>query len=210
MSVEEKSEAVEQTSADEDTPSETAAEQESTADPDTVASGPSVIAKTRGFAITRWKGLLLTAVLAAAAVFTGVLYFTSFRTGQQTDSAAEQVAIDAASTSTVALLSYSPDTLDRDMERARTLMTGEFETYYGKFSAEVVAPAVRERGITASAQVLNAAVMEMAPDSAKVLIFLNQETVSRDRPEPALTASSVVVSMARSDGQWRISALDPV
>ncbi len=71
-------------------------------------------------------------------------------------------------------------------------------------------PPCGKRGIKASAHVLDAALMEMHPDSAKVLLFLNQETTSRDRPEPALTASSVVVSLTKSDGTWLISALDPV
>ncbi len=159
---------------------------------------------------SRRKGMLLTVPVVAAAVFATVVYLTGFRQIQQTDAVAEQVAVDAASSATVALLSYSPETLDRDMERAQSLMAGEFLTYYGRFTAEVVAPAVRDRGITANAQALNSALMEMEPDSAKVLVFLNQETTSRDRPEPSLTASSVVVSLAKSDGKWLISALDPV
>lgn len=174
------------------------------------AGSPGVAVRARSFLANRWKGLALTALLLAAAAFASVLYVASFRPGQQTDAAAEQVVIDSASTATVTLLSYAPDTLDRDLQRAQELMAGEFLTYYSKFSNEVVAPAVRERGIKASAQVLDAAVMEMHPDSAKVLLFLNQETTSRDRPEPAPTASSVVVSLTKADGNWLISALDPV
>ncbi|WP_234807784.1 hypothetical protein [Mycolicibacterium bacteremicum] len=182
--------------------------EEAEARPTAGSSGLAV--RVRSLLTTRWKGLTLTASLAAAAVFASALYVTSFWPGQQTDAAAEQVVIDSASTATVTLLSYAPDTLDRDLQRAQELMSGEFLTYYGKFSNEVVAPAVRERGIKASAKVLDVAVMEMHPDSAKVLLFLNQETTSRDRPEPALTASSVVVSMTKADGNWLISALDPV
>lgn len=167
-------------------------------------------AKARSSVISRWKGILLAVPLLVAAVLATVLYFNTFRPSQRTDAAAEQVAIDAASSATVALLSYSPETLDRDMQRAQSLMTGEFQTYYGKFTNDVVAPAVRERGIKASAQVLNSGVVEMRPDTAKVLVFLNQETVSRDRPEPSLIASSVVVSLTNIDGKWLISALDPV
>lgn len=169
-----------------------------------------VAAKARLLVTSRWKGILLTVLLAAATAIATVLYFDTFRPGQRTGAAAEQVAIDAASSATVALLSYSPDTLDRDMERAQSLMSGEFHTYYGKFTTDVVAPAVRERGIKASAQVMNSAVMEMQPDAAKILVFLNQETVSRERPEPSLIASSVVVSLTKIDGKWLISALDPV
>ncbi|TQK27316.1 hypothetical protein [Arthrobacter sp. SLBN-53] len=207
MSVQENTESVETTDIDQQAVDETAAEQESTA-PTPGKSG--IFARTRGFVTARWKGLALTVMLLAAAGFAGALYLTSFRPSQLTDAASEQAAVDAASSSTLALLSYSPETLDRDMERAKTLTTGEFQTYYTKFTAEVVAPAVRERGIMAGAQVLNAAVMEIQPDNAKVLLFLNQETASKDRPEPSLATSSVVVSITKTDGDWRISALDPV
>lgn len=158
----------------------------------------------------RWKGIALTVLTLAAVTLATVLYITEYRPSRQTDHAAQQVAVDAASSATVALLSYSPETLDQDLARAQTLMTGEFLTYYGKFSADIVAPAVRDKGITARAQALNAALMDLTPTTAKVLVFLNQETTSRDRPEPSLTASSVVVTLDRVDTVWLISALDPV
>lgn len=183
---------------------------EAVVEEDDVQPPRTVAVESRVWVASRWKGIALTALVLAAAVLASVLYVNDFRPSRQTDAVAEQVAIDAASSATVALLSYSPETLDRDMDRARSLMAGEFLTYYGKFTAEVVAPAVRERGIKASAQVLNSALMEMQPNTAKVLIFLNQETVSRDRPDPALTASSVVVSLVKADDNWLISALDPV
>ncbi|MGK2868105.1 MAG: hypothetical protein ACSLFA_15930 [Mycobacterium sp.] len=177
----------------------------------TAESGLSASAGAPWSKVTaRWKGIALTVLVVAAAALASVLYVTEYRPSRQTDEAARQAVVNAASTATVVLLSYAPETLDRDMERARTLMSGDFLTYYGKFSSEVVAPAVRDKGIKASAQVLSAAPMEMTPDTAKVLLFLNQETLSRDRPEPALTASSVVVTLDKVDGHWLIAALDPV
>jgi len=158
----------------------------------------------------RWKGITLTVLVLAAAALATVLYVGDYRPARHTDPAAQQMVLDAASAATVAVLSYAPETLDRDLERARTLMAGDFLTYYGKFSAEVVAPAVRDKGIKANAQVLNSGLTEMTPTTAKVLMFLNQETVSRDRPEPALTASTVVVTLDKVDGNWLIAALDPV
>ena len=144
-----------------------------------------------------------------AAVLTTV-YLTQDQVMRQTGAAVEQAAVAAASSGTVALLSYAPDTIDADLATAKSQMTGEFLTYYGKFTTDVVAPAVRDRGVKASARAVDAAVMEIRPTEAKVLVFLDQETVSRDRPEPAYTASSVIVSLAKVDGEWLISAFDPV
>ncbi|BBX12828.1 hypothetical protein MNVM_19090 [Mycobacterium novum] len=177
---------------------------------DEPTAAPGLAARTTAALIARWQILALAALLSSATVLAGVLYATAHRPDRQSDAAAAQSAIDAASSGTVALLSYAPETLDRDMDRARALMTGGFSTYYGKFTTDVVAPAVRTKGIKASAQVLNAALMEIRSNEAKVLVFLNQETVSRDRPEPALTASSVVVSLTKTNNEWLVSALDPV
>lgn len=178
-----------------------------TADP---APARGAAGKVRAALAVRWRAIAVGALLLVAAALASVLYFTVYRTDQRSDPAAVQRAVDAASSGTVTLLSYAPDTLDRDMDRARSVMTGEFLNYYGKFSADVVAPAVRDKGIKAAAQVMNAAPMEVGPDTAKVVVFLNQETVSRARPQPALTASSVVVSLTKVNGTWLISGLDPV
>nr|WP_232006399.1 hypothetical protein [Mycobacterium sp. 852013-50091_SCH5140682] len=146
----------------------------------------------------------------SSASSAAALYFTQYRVAHETGAVAVKGVVEAASTGTVALLSYAPETLDKDLATARALMVGDFLTYYGKFTSDVVAPAVRDKGIRASAQVVRAAMMEIHPESAKVLIFLNQETVSKERPDPALTASSVVVSLTKLDGKWLISAFDPV
>lgn len=176
--------------------------------PDATAAVPA--GRAEWLLTARRTPLFLGFVLAVAAVATTALYVIAYRPVQETDDAASEAAVRAASSATVALLSYAPETLDQDMERARTLMSGEFLNYYGKFTADVVAPAVRTKGIKATAQVVNAGLMEIRPNDAKVLVFLNQETVSRERPEPAFTASTVVVSLAKVDAQWRISAFDPV
>lgn len=182
--------------------------QADSADEQTAARG--LAARTTAALTVRWKMLALAAFLSVATVLAGVLYATVHRPDRQSDTAAAQSAVDAASSGTVGLLSYAPETLDRDMDRARTLMTGGFLTYYGKFTNDVVAPAVRTKGIKASAQVLNAALMEIRSNEAKVLVFLNQETVSWDRPEPARTASTVVVSLTKTGNEWLVSALDPI
>lgn len=159
---------------------------------------------------SRWRWVLVLVLLVGSAAVLTTVYLTQYLVDRQTGAAAEQAAVAGASSGTVALLSYAPETIDADLATAKSQMTGDFLTYYGKFTTDVVAPAVRDRGVKASARVVSAALMEINPTDAKVLVFLNQETVSRDRPEPAFTASSVIVSLAKIDGKWLISAFDPV
>ncbi|MEB3021774.1 hypothetical protein [[Mycobacterium] crassicus] len=175
-----------------------------------VVPTPGVVGRTKALLAARPKPFFLGLILAVTAVLATMLYVTAYRPIQQSGDAAGDAVVRAASSATVALLSYGPETLDQDIERSRVLMSGEFLTYYSKFTTDVVAPAVRTKGIKATAQVMNAGLMEIRPNDAKVLVFLNQETVSRERPEPALTASCVVVSLAKVDNEWRVSALDPV
>lgn len=177
---------------------------------DTKVSTPGAVGRLKAVLTPRRKQLFLGLILAVAALLATVVYVTTYRPIQQSGDVAGDAAVRAASSATVALLSYTPETLDQDIERSRGLMSGDFLTYYSKFTSDVVAPAVRTKGIKAAAQVVNAGLMEIRSNDAKVLVFLNQETVSRDRPEPALTASSVVVSLAKIDAKWLISALDPV
>jgi Mce-associated membrane protein len=160
--------------------------------------------------LARWRFVLLTVAIVTAVGFAGGLFFFQYRPDQQTDDAARQVAITAASEGAVALLSYSPDDVDRDVAAATTHLTGEFLRYYRDFSRQYVAPAVRQRGVKASATVLRAAVSELHPDSAAVLLFIHQTTSSREHPEPALTSSNVRVTLTKLDGSWLISKFEPI
>jgi Mce-associated membrane protein len=49
----------------------------------------------------------------------------------------------------------------------------------------------------------------MHPGYAKVLVFINQSTTTKDRPEPTVVASSVLVTVNLTDGKWLISAFQP-
>lgn len=158
----------------------------------------------------RWR-LILTVLIAATSVgLAVVLYVTQYRTDVQTDGAAASAAVRAASEGTVALLSYQPDSVDTDLTAAKTHLTGEFLTYYGKFSDEILLPAARERAVRSEAAVVRAAEAEIHPDTAKVLVYVNQTTTSRERPDASQTASSVMVSLTKVGERWLISAFDPI
>ena len=58
------------------------------------------------------------------------------------------------------LLSYSPDNLDKDLDAAKSHLTGDFLTYYTQFTDQVVRPAVKTKKVSTSANVVQAAVGE--------------------------------------------------
>lgn len=153
---------------------------------------------------------LLTLLVVASAALAAVLLYFWYRPDRATDAAAAKSAIAAASEGTVAILSYAPETLDRDLASAKSHLTGNFLSYYTKFTEQIVAPAAKQKSVKTSAVVVRAAVSDLHPDSAVVLVFVNQSTVSADRSEPTLTSSSVLVTLLKADGKWLISSFDPV
>ena len=74
----------------------------------------------------------------------------------------------------------------------------------------MISPASQSKGVTTKAQIVGAAAAEVQPNSAVVLIFVNQETTSKERPDPAMSASSVLVSLTRQQGTWLINKFDPI
>ena len=125
--------------------------------------------------------------------------------------ASPQAVVRAASDGTVALLSYSPDIAGHRISplRGRT-WPGDFLSYYDHFTQQIVAPAAKQKSLKTTARVMGAAVSELRPDSAVVLLFVDQTTTSKDSPEPAMAASSVLVSMTRVNGNWLITKFDPI
>ncbi|ODR22385.1 twin-arginine translocation pathway signal [Mycobacterium gordonae] len=161
----------------------------------------------------KWSGKIGAAVLALIVLGSlsvlGGLYWFSYRPDRAVDADAAKAAITAASDGTIAILSYSPDTLDRDFSSARSHLTGDFLSYYDQFTQQIVAPAAKQKAVKTTAVVLRGALTDFHPDSATVLLFINQSTQSRDRPEPATTSSSVLVTLTKADGKWLISQFNP-
>ena len=148
--------------------------------------------------------------LLAAGGLAGWLYFTQYRPDKQTDDAVAQSVVNAARDGTVALLSYKPESLNQDFATAKSHLTGDFLDYYDKFTKDVVTPAAQSKGVTTTAQVVGAAAAELKPDKAVVLVFINQATTSKERPDPAMAASSANVSLVKVHGQWLITKFDPL
>jgi Mce-associated membrane protein len=154
--------------------------------------------------------LVLVLLLLVSGALAAWLYVDQYRPDEQTDAAAAQTAVDAARDGTVALLSYKPDTLNQDFAAAKSHLTGDFLNYYDQFTRQIVTPAAKEKALTTTAQVVGAAASELHPNSAVVLLFVNQATTSKDRPDPAMASSSVLVSLTKVHGKWLITKFQPV
>ena len=158
-----------------------------------------------------WSKVVAFGLLPALAL---VLALTAGFLKWQANSAriaedAADAATQAATESTIALLSYSPDTVEQQLGAARNLLTGEFQQSYTDLTTDVVIPGAKEQQIAALASVPAAAPVSADPEHAVVLLFVNQ-TVTVGQQPPTDTASSVRVTLDKVDGRWLISAFDPV
>ena len=171
------------------------------------ASGGSANAKhTFSFARLFAFGVLpfLVLLLGGAA---GYLKWQSSSMRDSQISGVESVA--AAKDATVAMLSYQPDTVEKDLGGARDRLTGTFKDSYTQLTHDMVIPGAKQKHISAVATVPAAASVKANANHAVVLVFVNQTVVVGTDP-PSATASVVRVTLDKVRDRWLISGFDPV
>lgn len=173
------------------------------------SAAPATIKHWIGRRVTRWRSIVATVLVVTAVGVAAGLYFFVYRPDQQVSEAAAHRAIQAASEGSAAVLSYSPDHLDRDFTKAKSYLTGNFLAYYTKFT-EQIAVLAQQKHVTETAKVVRAAVSELHADSAVVLVFIDQTATSKEKPEPQTTANSAQVTLTKVKGSWLISKMDPL
>jgi Mce-associated membrane protein len=118
-------------------------------------------------------------------------------------------SVQAATESTVAMLSYQPDTAQKDLNSVRDRLTGQFRDSYTSLINDMVIPGAKEKQVSAVASIPAAALMSASDTHAVVLLYVNQ-TLSMGKNPPTNTASSVRVTLDKVGDRWLISAFDPV
>lgn len=176
---------------------------------DTSEAAPVADAKRRAGrgAVVALAFVSLVAVLLAAAA--GYFGWQAWSTRDADRARTESVQ--TAKDSTVALLSYKAETVDKDLGAARDRLTGSFLDAYTQLVNNVVIPGAKEKKISAVAQVPAAASVSVSPkgEHAVVLLFVNQTVVMGTDP-PTNTTSSVRVTLDKVGDRWLISGFDPV
>lgn len=181
-------------------------------DPGPAAGAPPAnpVQRFAAWCRSRPVAVLAVALLLASAIAAGSVYWWLYRPDRLTDASAQQQAVAAAKEGTEALLSYSPENLDKDLSTAKSHLTEPFLGQYTDFTDKTVVPAARDRGVKTEANVAEAAVSQIRPGRAEVLVFVNQVTTSKSRPTPALATSSVLVTLVQTGGRWLISEFAPI
>jgi Mce-associated membrane protein len=159
----------------------------------------------------RSRGRPVVAALAALALILalGVGYLKWLDgTARESRTAAEQ-SIRTASDSTIAILSYKPETVDQELKAAADRLAEPFRQQYMQLVNDVVAPGAKQQHISAVATVPAAASVSATGKHAVVLVFVDQ-TTTIGTDAPTQSTSSVRVTLDKVDGRWLISQFDPV
>lgn len=159
----------------------------------------------------RWSRVVAYGVLPGLALLlaAGAAMLKWQDTSVRHAPAAAAATVQAATEGTIALLSYKPDTVEQDLEAARSRLTGQFLESYTALTQDVVIPGSKKKDISAVATVPAAASVAANGSHAVVLLFVNQSIIV-GQDAPTSTASSVRVSLDKIDGRWLIAGFDPV
>lgn len=159
----------------------------------------------------RWTRVLVYGLVPAILIMLGgAAGYLKFVDGSARESQLDAVqAVQAASDGTIAMLSYKPDTVEKDLGAARDRLTGSFRDSYTSLINDVVIPGAKQKQVTSVATIAAASSVSATANHAVVLVFVNQ-TITMGGDPPSDTASSVRVTMDKTSDGWMITQFEPV
>lgn len=146
-----------------------------------------------------------------ALVFAVLVGWLAYGAVQQ--SAAETARTEArvaAEEQAVAMLAYTHDQVDAQIEAAAEGLTGDFRDEYTNLMKNIIAPGAKEKAISVQVSVQASSVVSADADNAVTLLFLNQITTSSENPEAVSSGSRVRVELEKQDGRWLVGRLTPI
>ncbi|MDT5145083.1 MAG: Mce-associated rane protein [Mycobacterium sp.] len=169
------------------------------------------ISRTKTKRRINWSQLVAYRILPGLALLLAVAAgFLKWQDSSVRESEVARIeSVAAAKDSTIALLSYKPDSVEKDLGAAGQRLTGTFKESYTQLTHDVVIPGAKQKHISAVATVPAAASVSATPNHAVALVFVNQ-TAAVGTDAPTETASSVRVTLDKIDGRWLMSGFDPV
>lgn len=121
--------------------------------------------------------------------------------------AAERAADTAPATAeraAEAILAYDHQTLEADQDAATRFMTDDFAEQYTETFEKVVRPTAEETRATVAAAVQGSATVRASADRVRVLLFVDQTTVSRANENPQVALNRVEMIMVRDGDDWLV------
>ncbi|BBZ12570.1 hypothetical protein [Mycobacterium branderi] len=158
-----------------------------------------------------WADVLIYGVIPGVVLLLGMAagYLKWQDSSIRNTDVARIQSVQAAKDSAVVLLSFRPESVDKDVRAAQARLTGRFRDTYSQVTQDVLIPNAKERHVSAAARVPAAASVSASENHAVVLVFVDQ-TVTVGSAPPADAASSVRVTLDKVGEHWMISGWDPI
>lgn len=167
-------------------------------------------AEAEPIARPRCKRLVYTVLPVLTLTLTlGVGYLKWQDGSTQLSQAAAVQATQVATESIIAMLSYAPDTVDKNLPAVSNRLTGKFRDQYTDLINDVVIPGAKQKRVSAVAKVLGAAPISATSTNAVVLAFVDQ-TITIGDDAPTDNPSSVRVTLDKVHDRWLISQFEPI
>ena len=160
---------------------------------------------------TRRRAVVLTGGVGAVVVALGAasLYFHLDHRDSAAVAASRADVMTAATDGTRAVLTYRAGSVDADLARAATFLTGDFRDYYTKLGTDAIAPNARSRGLSSEAAVAGTSTIRVDRGSAGALVFVNQ-SVTPASGAASVTSTAIRVHLTEVDGRWLIDRFEPI
>lgn len=172
------------------------------------SSGPDKPRRRRHRGLTALFAAGLTLALAGAGLVTaGSLREHSPTAGNHalSDAAGTSQVVTAVSAGLGEIYSYSYTDIPAAQRAARSVLTGKAATQYAQLSP-VLRDAVSQR-LTVRTRVVQAGVIWLSGDDARLLVFLDQ-TSTRGAAKATVVPAQLLVNASRSGGRWLISGIE--
>ncbi len=131
------------------------------------------------------------------------------RKAEATDRAAAS-AMNTARTSVPAILSYTDSGLSAHLQTNRRLMTADYAQRYAAMVRKRVIPHARRFGVANQVGVVSVGTVRSTPDSAVVLVFANQTTRTKEKPDGITQGTRLEVTLQRTGGRWLVDDMKPL
>ena len=122
----------------------------------------------------RWRVIVIVGLTAVAVGLAAGVYYFQYRPDQQIDATVAASAKKAAEDGTVAVLSYSPESLSDDIATAKSHLTGDFLNYYTHFTDQIFAAAAQQQQVTTTARVAAGGCLGFAPGFSRRAVVRRQ------------------------------------
>jgi Mce-associated membrane protein len=154
-------------------------------------------------ALTGVLVVLLTLGVIASLGLLGTAGFADLAEADEVDRATSSAPA-AAERAAGAILVYDHERLEADRRSAVGFMTADFAEKYSETFEQVVAPAAEQTSAEVTAEVRASGVVRASEERARVLLFVDQTTVSSANEAPQQALNRVEMVMVREGDRWLV------